>query len=201
MMSEKEFIFHSNQSKTPQLGRCSSFVDRKWQISQMKQMKRQNRVRDQCTSKVRHQATEEDHAAPISVNESDDENATAEYNILPDNTDGPSKKKQRYVYADELDHPDDDLPFKYRHIRSGLRKVKPEFWTVKSILQSEYHMSDEQSDGAITVVANHLFGRKEFGEWKKHAANEETTNNTLPAHSNRRRVEVRAEAMALSTNC
>ena len=55
-------------------------------------------------------------------------------------------------------------------------------------------MSDEQSDGAIMVVANYLFGRKEFGEWKQHVANEETTNNTLPAHSNRRRVE----AMALS---
>ena len=59
-------------------------------------------------------------------------------------------------------------------------------------------MSDEQSDGAIIVVANHLFGRMKFGEWKKHVANVETTNNTLPAHSNRRRVEVRAEAMALS---
>ena len=44
------------------------------------------------------------------------------------------------------------------------------------------------------VVANYLCRRKEFGEWKQHVANEETTNNTLPAHSNRRRVE----AMALS---
>ena len=59
-------------------------------------------------------------------------------------------------------------------------------------------MSDEQSDGAIMVVANYLFGRKDFGEWKQYVPNEETTNNTMPTHSNRRRVEVRTEALALS---
>ena len=58
-------------------------------------------------------------------------------------------------------------------------------------------MSDHQSDGAIIGVANHLFGRTNYGEWKKHMTNSETTKNTLPAHSNRRRVEVQVEAMAL----
>ena len=57
-------------------------------------------------------------------------------------------------------------------------------------------MSDHQSDEAIIVVANHLFGRKNYEEWKKYMANSET-KNTLPAHSNRRRVEVQVEAMAL----
>ena len=58
-------------------------------------------------------------------------------------------------------------------------------------------MSDHQSDGAIIGVANHLFGRTNYGEWKIHMTNSETTKNTLPAHSNRRRVEVQVEAMAL----
>ena len=58
-------------------------------------------------------------------------------------------------------------------------------------------MSDHQSDGAIIGVANHLFGRTNYGEWKKHMTNSETTKNTLPAHSNRRRVEVQVEAMTL----
>ena len=53
-------------------------------------------------------------------------------------------------------------------------------------------MLDHQSDGAIIGVANHLFGRTNYGEWKKHMTNSETTKNTLPAHSNRRRVEVQA---------
>ena len=58
-------------------------------------------------------------------------------------------------------------------------------------------MSGHQSDGAIIVVANHLFGRKKYGELKKYMANSETTKNALPAHSNRSRVEVLVETMAL----
>ena len=58
-------------------------------------------------------------------------------------------------------------------------------------------MSDHQSDGAITVVANHLFGEKKYREWKKYMANSETTKNTLPAHGHRRRVEAQVEAMEL----
>ena len=61
----------------------------------------------------------------------------------------------------------------------------------KKILQPEYHMSDHQSDGAITVVANHLFGEKEYREWKKYMANSETTKNTLPAHGHRRRLRLK----------
>ena len=56
-------------------------------------------------------------------------------------------------------------------------------------------MSDHQPDGAIIVVANHLFGPKKYGVWKKYMTNSETTKNTLPAHSNRRHVEVQVEAM------
>ena len=58
-------------------------------------------------------------------------------------------------------------------------------------------MSDHQSDGAIIVVANQLFGRKKYGKLKKYMANSETTKNTLSVHSNRRRVEVLVETMAL----
>ena len=32
-------------------------------------------------------------------------------------------------------------------------------------------MSDEKSDEAIIVVANDLFGRKHFGEWRKYTPN------------------------------
>ena len=67
-------------------------------------------------------------------------------------------QKKRYVFVNEVDDPEDDLPYKYRHIRTGQQSIRPEYYTVKSILQSEYHMSDHQSDGAIIVVANHLFG-------------------------------------------
>ena len=91
-------------------------------------------------------------------------------------------QKKGYVFVNEIDDPEDDLPYnKYRHIRTGPQSIRPEYYTVKSILQSEYHMSDHQSDGAIIVVANYLFERKKYGEWKKYMANSGTTKNTLPA--------------------
>ena len=106
-------------------------------------------------------------------------------------------RKKRYVFVNnEVDDPQDDLPYKYRHIRTGPWSIRPEYYTIRIILQSEYHMSDHQSDEAIIVVANHLFGWKNYGEWKKYMANSET-KNTLPAHSNRRRGEVQVEAMTL----
>ena len=81
-----------------------------------------------------------------------------------DNDDGsPIAKKKKYSFVDSLDHPDDDLPFQYRHIRSGPSKVKPEYYVAKSILQSEYHMSDKQSDGAIMVVATPVWETKVWG--------------------------------------
>ena len=58
-------------------------------------------------------------------------------------------------------------------------------------------MADHQSDGAIIVVANHLLGQKKYGEQKKYMANCKTIKNTLPAHSNARRVEVQVEAVVL----
>ena len=57
--------------------------------------------------------------------------------------------------------------------------AKGEFWQVKSILQSKYHMTDEQSDGAIIEVANHLFGWEIYGKWNKYQPNEPYDNNTF----------------------
>ena len=48
----------------------------------------------------------------------------------------------------------------------GLRIVKPEVYTVIQILQTKYHLSHAQAEGAILPVGNKLFERKEYGEWK-----------------------------------
>ena len=60
-------------------------------------------------------------------------------------------------------------------------------------------MSHRQIKDAITTVANELFGRKQFGEWKMFGekVNTLTDNNTLPAASNLRRTEKYMKAMAL----
>ena len=57
--------------------------------------------------------------------------------------------------------------------------AKDEFWQLKSVLQSKYHMTDEQSDGAIIEVANHLFGWEIYGKWNKYQPNEPYDNNTF----------------------
>ena len=157
----------------------------------MHKAKHKERVRDENAKQQK--ATDEEIRSAIGEDGTVHNQFEEEY----EPEDQPSKKK-KYAYSEVLDHPDDDLALRYRHIRSGPRTVKSEFYLVKSILQSQYHMSDEQSDGAIMVVANYLFGRKEFGEWKPYVQNSEATNNTLPAHSNRRRVEVQTEALALA---
>ena len=46
------------------------------------------------------------------------------------------------------------------------------------------------------MVANHLFGRNEFGPWQLYSQELES-NNTLPAMSNTRRTEPYMETIAL----
>ena len=43
--------------------------------------------------------------------------------------------------------------------------------------------------GAICTVANKLFGRKKYGEWKQYERDEPTTYSTSPAISNTNRTE------------
>ena len=58
-------------------------------------------------------------------------------------------------------------------------------------------MSQNQIEGSIITIANELFGRKEFGEWKLYDRLTTPDNNTLPSLSNIRRTESYMEAMAL----
>ena len=81
---------------------------------------------------------------------------------------------------------------------TGQRSVRPEIYYVASILASKYHMSKDQVIGAIITVANELFGRKKYGEWKPYCRENPTDKKTLPAMSNTRRTEMYVEAMALS---
>ena len=85
-----------------------------------------------------------------------------------------------------ISNSDDNLPYKYRHMRSSIKDVRPEIYVVMEKLAASYHMSHRQIQGAITTIANDLFGHKQFGEWKMFAeqGNESPfDNNTLPSPS------------------
>ena len=46
-------------------------------------------------------------------------------------------------------------------------------------LKSESHLSENQAQGAIYTVANNLFGRREYGEWKQYKRDEPNTNRSI----------------------
>ena len=88
--------------------------------------------------------------------------------LVTDDRCGGNKKRK---FQHPIDDKEDYLPFKYRHVRSGLRSVRPEIYEVIHTLQSEYHLSHRQAEAAIITVANKLFGREHFGESKMYKPN------------------------------
>ena len=89
---------------------------------------------------------------------------------------------------------DDEMPYKYWHVRYGLRSVRPEIYSVMNKLSAEFHMSKSQIEGSIIMIANSLFGR----EWKPYVEHDTSDLNTLPSMNNIRHTEPCFEAMALN---
>ena len=97
-------------------------------------------------------------------------------------------------------NPDDDpMPLKWRHIRSGPKKVREDYKVLVHKLKSTLHMSDRQVQGAIVHIANDLFGRKQYGEWKIYKNKQDQDCNTLPDPRNNRTYEPYIEAMILAS--
>jgi len=184
-MTNDDFEFYENQKKTPQIGYCDNFVDRKWNLSKMKKLNRERRVRNEYMDfPISTQSQDIDDG-----DESDHFDNDKEYAISPE------QKRAKYEYVKVFsDEVDDNLPSQYRHIRLSQRSVRPEVYTLMHKLKSTYHMSQRQCEGAIIEVANNLFGRK----WKFYDKELPTDADTLPAGSNTRRTESYIEAMALS---
>ena len=65
-------------------------------------------------------------------------------------------------------------------------------------MKSELHLSEAQAQGAISV-ANILFGRQEFREWKIYEKGKEVDYNTLPAPTNMNRTKPYFEIMILAS--
>ena len=65
-------------------------------------------------------------------------------------------------------------------------------------MKSELHLSEAQAQDAISV-ANILFGRQEFREWKIYEKGKEVDYNTLPAPTNMNRTKPYFEIMILAS--
>ena len=55
--------------------------------------------------------------------------------------------EEKYSYYDVEDDPDDDLPYKYRHMRQGLQGRRPEYYVAMNRMKAEHHMSEDQAQG------------------------------------------------------
>lgn len=188
-MEKCDHDFYDGMCKISQIGYCTHFVDRKWQLQQNK--KEINRKRHEKTllkSKKEMSFLSKPHLQTLK--ESSDEQSDIEKDYIPDEP-GPS-------YNAVIQSKNDDMPLKYRHVRDGERKVKNEYKLLVHKLKAEYHLSERQCQGAITNVANILFGRKDHGEWKLYTAGQTPDPNTLPDPRNVRSTEPYVEAMILS---
>ena len=85
------------------------------------------------------------------------------------------------------------MPDKYRFVRYGERKVRPEIYSVMHKLSSELHMSKVQIEGSIITIANTLFDR----EWQPYVPEAKIGLNTLPSMKNILHTEPNFEAMTL----
>ena len=157
-MTTTDWEFYENQKRQPRIGYCTSYTDRKWQLSVKRKESCQNQSRDENFnfSAISTLDTNEEQL--------NDEIGGGDHEYLP--LDDQNQKKQMYQFNDTLDFTTDEMPHKFRHIRQGPRSVKPEINKVANILSATYHMSQSQVQGAIVTVANEQFGRKSLANGK-----------------------------------
>ena len=185
--------FYNSQCLVPQKGYCDMLkVDAKWE----KTFKR--KVNDKLMFE-KSKEREKNSSYMLSVSSLD---IADELDCpCPDSSDDfiPDPENEKYQFNSTLlDEPSDDMPYRFRHIRHGPHSVRPEYYLLTHQLKSELHMSEAQAQGAIIAVANTLFGRKEFGEWKPYHKGQVADYNTLPAPTNINRTEPYVEAMVLA---
>ena len=184
VMSSDDKKFYEMQCGNPPKGYCDTFVDKKWKKMKARKEARENRSREEHYEFIREE---------YMLNDMEESSCQKDLMYTGDTEEAGAKKK--YDYQQEINTNDNELPFKYRHLRSSLQDVRPEVYQVIAKMKSKYHMSQVQAEGAIVEVGNILFGRN----WKFYDKDLPTNCNTLPAGSNMRRVEPYIEAMALSS--
>ena len=187
-MTKEDYCFYDNQCLVPQVGYCTTNTDKKWEKAVLRRFQR----RPENLQQKNFDFSSVAHISDPESNESDIDN---------DNDFQHQERKRRKgekrKYIPVCEHSDDPLPSEYRHIRSSANKVKPNIYMVMEKLSSVYHMSARQVQGAITTIANDLFGRKEYGQWKTNEESQTIDVNTLPCQKSFRVTETCLEAMAL----
>ena len=189
-MTEEDHIFYRQQKQTPRIGYCTSFVCRRSSIEDMTraELKQQKAVREQKAIEYK------ESMKPIPT-----PSFEPQENVERDSLDSTYHietpgKKRKYDYQPTLSDESDDMPYRFRHVRHGLRSVRPEVYKAAHTLNSVYHMSSRQIEGAFVEIG-HIFGR----DWKPYSQNSTITDDTLPCRTNLVRTRDYLEAMALNS--
>ena len=204
-MTSSEQEFYEDQKKD-RLMYNEMQVDRKWEKMVTKRKKREDGLKRLFEREKESQQNPKVLLIETDIIESDNNDAeTEETNnndpafSMPDSvheTTPQSKRKRKRVFTPEIKaDQDDNLPYEYRHIRQGERRVKEKYYRVVDKLISTYHMSINQATAAVVEVGNYMFGRK----WKFHTEEEDITLDTVPDRATSRRVGKALEAFTLAT--
>ena len=194
-MEQDDLVFYENQKCIPPIGSCTNIIDRHAHaktIRAQKRIKFENKQRD---ANKKHKLELEGNIMDSnmeSIISSELETETIEDEDCTDDDYVPDAKKM-YEYIPLHEDENDDMPFKYRHVRHGLRSVRPEIYEAAHTLNAKYHMSRRQIEGAFIEVGK-VFGR----EWKAFSPNDTINQDTLPSMTNLVRTRNYVEAMALN---
>lgn len=191
--------FYDGQKENPPRDYCSTAVDRAWQIRTERKRKRECRARSEHYEFVRE---DEGNINEENVdlrdgrrNDQDEEwNAVEGCSDTEPGPSGSAKKRRIQVPISDAQNCE-ELPKNYRHIRTSIRKVRPEFYTAVDRMISELHMSKKQAVSAILITAKELFNIK----WK--TANEDDTVidlDTAPQNFSLRKEGKAREILALN---
>ena len=184
-MTENEYRYLQDQ-RTERNMECDNGVDPIWYRAVMKRQrmrerqdqeyirKREENFRGKTLQQI-EDFLESTGEIPLSSspNTSTDTPKKTPLPPVEEEVDMPKKRKRLYESGEESE--DDDMPEKFRHVRSSERKVKEEVYQTYAALSGQ-GLSVDECSSALVMVANGMFGRS----WTK--AGEEKTfgNDTLP---------------------
>ena len=191
-MTDKDWQFYHNMKKVPQVGFAEG-VDKNWRALFLRNKERNEKKQIQQEKAAEYKKKQDninndsfypEHEAGPSLANNDTANFCVEEGDFSS-------------FQDFCEHKHDDLPQHYRHVRSGQRLVKKEYYQTMLELKSKLHMSENQAQNAICIVANTLFGRSLYGMWRPYSTDHVIGPNTLPAPANTRSNESACEAAIL----
>ena len=156
VMAKVDNGFYDLQKLCPQQGYCSTFVERKWKISQEnerlreeKMKERLNKSREEIDAMKGVQCEDDGMCSDGEYDRDDDEYVEEAPTDGGRDDKGPARKKKKGSYKPCVEVDNDPLPKQYRYLRICERVVRPEVYMVLTELKSKYHMSESQAEGAM----------------------------------------------------